>query len=81
MTKEKPDAESLEASMKRLEAIVTELESGDQPLEAALSRFEEGLDIGRRCRDILDHAEERVRRLVDVDAEGSALTDDADEAR
>ena len=79
MTKEKPDAASLEASMKLLEAIVVELEAGDQPLEAALARFEEGLDIGRRCREILDSAEERVRRLVDVDDAGAALTEDAGE--
>jgi len=79
MTKAKSDAASLEASMKRLEAIVTELEAGDQPLEAALKRFEEGLDIGRRCREILDSAEERVRRLVDVDAAGGAVTTDVDE--
>ena len=79
MTKKKPDAASLEASMKRLEAIVAELEAGDQPLETALTRFEEGLDIGRRCREILDSAEERVRRLVDVDDAGAALTTDMDE--
>jgi len=79
MTSEKPDAASLEASMKRLEAIVSELEAGDQPLEAALARFEEGLDIGRRCRDILDRAEERVRRLVDVDDAGAALTEEEGE--
>jgi len=76
MSAEKPDAASLEASMKRLETIVTELEAGDQPLEAALERFEEGLDIGKRCREILDRAEERVRRLVDVADDGSIRSED-----
>lgn len=70
---------TLEESMQRLEAIVSELEAGDQPLERALERFEEGLEIGKRCREILDHAEERVRRLVDVDEAGRALTDEVEE--
>ena len=79
MSAEKREAASLEDSMERLEAIVSELEAGDQPLEQALARFEEGLEIGKRCREILDRAEARVRKLVDVDEDGEMITEDEDD--
>jgi len=60
----------LEESMTRLEKIVAELESGEYTLEESLARFEEGLELGRRCRAILDQAELRIRKLVEVDEEG-----------
>ena len=53
------------ASMIRfLEAIVTELESGDLELEASLSRFEEGVALSRRCADQLGEARQRIDVLV-----------------
>lgn len=64
-------SEGLEASLKRLETIVSELEGGEHTLEESLQRFEEGLELGKRCRAILDKAELRVRELVAVDEEGA----------
>lgn len=61
--------ESLEVSMEKLEAIVTDLESGEFGLEEALKKFEEGLMLGKRCKQILDRAELRVKQLVE-NAEG-----------
>lgn len=59
----------LEASLQRLEAIVAELEKGDASLEEALDKFEEGLKLGKQCKDLLDRAELRVKKLVE-NAEG-----------
>lgn len=61
------DAQSvgLEASMERLESIVSDLESGEFGLEEALEKFEEGLRLGKRCKKILDRAELRVKQLVE----------------
>ena len=56
---------SLEASMERLETIVSDLEEGEFPLEEALNKFEEGLKLGKQCRKILDQAELRVKTLVE----------------
>lgn len=58
-------SEGLEASMEKLESIVTDLESGEFGLEEALEKFEEGLRLGKRCKDILDRAELRVKQLVE----------------
>lgn len=68
MSETKP--EGLEVSLKRLETIVGELEGGEHTLEQSLEKFEEGLELGKRCRAILDKAEQRVRQLVAVDEEG-----------
>ena len=72
--------ESLEQSMDRLEAIVAELESGQYSLEESLARFEEGLSLGKRCREILDSAEMRVKRLVGVSDDGSVESEDMPDA-
>ena len=75
MTKEK----GLEASIARLEAIVTKLEKGEGTLEESISHFEEGLALGKSCREILDKAELRIKRLVEVNKDGSISTEDMDE--
>jgi exodeoxyribonuclease VII small subunit len=62
---EDESSEGLEASMEKLELIVTDLESGEFGLEEALKKFEEGLRLGKRCKRILDHAELRVKQLVE----------------
>ena len=67
---------NFEESMKRLEAIVTELEKGDFSLEESLQRFEEGLKLGKSCKEILERAEAKVKTLVE-DSEGTLREEDA----
>jgi exodeoxyribonuclease VII small subunit len=50
--------------MSRLEAIFSELESGDLELERALAAFEEGVALSRRCASQLEDAERRIERLM-----------------
>lgn len=57
-----------EGSMKRLETIVEELESGDLSLEDSIARFEEGVKLSRGLTTRLDEAEKRIERLVENDA-------------
>jgi exodeoxyribonuclease VII small subunit len=57
--------EGLEASMEKLESIIADLESGEFGLEEALEKFEEGLRLGGRCKQILDRAQLRVKQLVE----------------
>jgi len=64
-SREGDEMTGLEESMEKLEAIVADLESGDFPLEEALRKFEEGLQLGKRCRQILGRAELRVKQLVE----------------
>jgi exodeoxyribonuclease VII small subunit len=65
------DAPDFETSMRRLEEIVRELESGDVPLEKAMQLFEEGVRLGSTCRRQLDAAQARVDKLLER-ADGSA---------
>lgn len=53
-----------EASLSRLEEIVTELESGELPLEQSLKLFEEGIKLARICNARLEEAERKVEILL-----------------
>lgn len=55
---------TFEEAMERLEVIVSELEKGDAPLEKALSLFEEGTGLMKRCSAALDEAEQKVTKLL-----------------
>ena len=60
-TKKKMD---FEGSMARLEEIVSLLERGDAPLEQAMTLFEEGAKLLRKCTKQLDQAEQKVTLLT-----------------
>ncbi|MCI8525808.1 MAG: exodeoxyribonuclease VII small subunit [Oscillospiraceae bacterium] len=57
-------SKSFEAGLRRLEEIVRKLESGDLPLEEALSLFEEGTALAKSGNALLDQAELKVARLM-----------------
>lgn len=60
-----PDAApSFETALQRLEELVERLEQGDLELEAALSAFEEGVALARRCAAQLGDAERRIEVLM-----------------
>jgi exodeoxyribonuclease VII small subunit len=69
---------SFEESMARLEKIVEELDKDDHSLEESLQKFEEGLKLGKKCKQILDKAELRVRKLVENE-DGDVDEVDADD--
>jgi len=50
--------------MKLLEQIVLELETGDPPLEKALKKFEEGVQLARFCSEKLDVTEKKISVLL-----------------
>jgi len=52
-----------EQAYAELEAVVAALESGEQPLETALSFFERGQALTKRCAELLDKAELKIRQL------------------
>ena len=54
---------AFERSLAELEALVTQLESGDLPLEQALSSFEQGVRLTRECQDALSAAQQKVQLL------------------
>jgi len=55
---------NFEQSLKKLEQIVEEIESGSLPLEQALKKFEAGVKLSEECTTLLNDAEKKVRILM-----------------
>jgi exodeoxyribonuclease VII small subunit len=53
-----------EESFAELQEIVATLEAGDVPLEEAMALFERGQMLTKRCTELLQNAELRIRKLV-----------------
>ena len=64
---------NLEKSLKDLEALVEELESGDLPLDKAMTKFEEGIKLTRNCQAALKDAEQKVQILLKNAGEDETL--------
>jgi exodeoxyribonuclease VII small subunit len=65
-----------EKKLNRLEEIVEKMETGELALEESLKLFEEGIKLSRDCNTQLSEAEQKVKLLLGVDAEGQANTVD-----
>ena len=55
---------TFEQAMKQLEQIVQDLESWDMPLEKAIKKFEEGIQLSKYCTSKLDESEKRITILM-----------------
>ena len=55
---------SLEDSFKKLDKILSELESGDVELEKSIGLFEEAMKLSEDCQKQLNALEKRVKILV-----------------
>jgi exodeoxyribonuclease VII small subunit len=51
-------------ALAELQRAVAELETGGQPLEAAIALYERGVALQARCEKLLGDAELRVQQLV-----------------
>ena len=63
---------TFEQAMTRLEQIVMKLESGKCSLDESIRLFEEGTRLTGFCRQSLDTAEQKIRRLTDTAAAPAA---------
>lgn len=60
-----PGAElTFEAAYEQLRKSVEEIEAGQLSLEAAISRYEEGMRLAQLCNQILDRAELRIQQVL-----------------
>ncbi len=66
-------SQTFESSLAELEQIVSEMESGDLPLQQALALFERGVHLSRYCQQQLNDAERKVELLV-KGQDGNILT-------
>ncbi len=62
--------QTFEKAMEKLEKIVLELEIGELPLEKAIKKFEEGIQLSTFCSQKLDETEKKVTILLQ-DQEGN----------
>jgi exodeoxyribonuclease VII small subunit len=60
------DQETFEELYRRLEETVAKLEAGGLSLDDALALYEEGMNLAKRCQEILDGAELKVTRLKEA---------------
>lgn len=57
-------AQSFEACIKRLDEIVTQMESGEITLDESLKLLEEGAKLAATCNKLLETAEQKVTKLT-----------------
>lgn len=65
-----------EKKLNRLEEIVEKMEADGLALEESLKLFEEGIRLSRECNVQLTDAEQKVKILLGVGADGQPLTRD-----
>ena len=47
---------NFEQAMEELEKIAAELEKGELDLDTSVSKFEEGMELSKKCNEILENA-------------------------
>ncbi len=60
----KPKEQSFETLFSELEETVAKLEAGDLTLDESLALFQRGVELAKRCSDMLEKAELRIKELV-----------------
>ena len=69
MSKEK----KFEENLADLEAIVQKLESGQVPLEEAISEFQKGRKLSKDLQETLDQAEKTLVKVMQADGSETEL--------
>ena len=68
----------LEDAMEELQQIVRSLESGQEPLDESLLKFERGMQLLRTCHGQLERASQRIEIVTRVDQDGNFQTEEFD---
>ena len=55
---------NFEDAMKQLESIANELEKGNLTLDESVKKFEEGMNLSKKCSDFLNSAEKKITMLI-----------------
>ena len=62
----KEDNITFEEAMKKLEEISAKLEKNDMDLDTSVKKFEEGMELSKKCSQILESAEKRISVLINT---------------
>lgn len=79
-TKTSKKEPSFEENMAALQAIVNRLESGDVPLEEALTQFEQGIKLSQSLEKTLTQAEQAMAKIVTANGQEKPLTQEGQDA-
>lgn len=55
---------TFEQAMEQLEGIVDILEEGNVPLEEAISKYKEGMELAKICHEKLKNVEEQLTEIL-----------------
>ena len=55
---------NFEDAMEKLEKIAEELESEDLSLDESVKKFEVGMELSKKCNEILQNAEKKITILI-----------------
>lgn len=55
---------NFEDAIEKLEKIADELESKDLSLDVSVKKFEEGMELSKKCKEILQNAEKKITILI-----------------
>jgi len=66
-TRPNPKQMSFEKAVQELESIIERIEQGEVGLEQSLDEYRRGDTLIKRCRDILDVAEQQIEKLTQED--------------
>ena len=56
--------DNFEQNMEELEKIVLELEKGNFNLDESIKKFEQGMQISKKCNQFLEEAEKKITVLI-----------------
>ena len=57
--------QTYEESMKELEQVVKDLESGELSLDESIKKFEKGMKLSKYCNSLLEDAEKKITVLIE----------------
>lgn len=60
----KKETKTFEENLEELESLVKELESGNVPLEDAIKKYTDAMNLAKNCSDILTDATEKVNKIL-----------------
>lgn len=58
-----------EEAMTKLEEVVNKLETGDVPLEDAITLYKEGMELSALCQGKLQNAEKELMSIINQDGQ------------
>ena len=67
MQKKEEKELTFEESLEQLETIVKKLETGEVPLDDAITEFNEAMRLAKNCDEKLKSAEEAITKIVNPD--------------